>query len=727
MSLLVGFKVAQVGPGLAAAVCGRLMADFGATVACIDTQPTNEHEPIVRSLEPLKVFLNQGKQSASHEVLAEADLLVCEGSPNTLRERGQTLEQLRAHNPRATIVLISPYGQTGVMANAPASDLTLFFSSGISQFLTGQVDDLSEAPIYPVGHQSIFLAGIAAACAGMFAVQTKDPAAFVDISMQEVLATLAISELACAGLGLPNRPRKRLTDGNGATVCILQASDGYVAISPREEKQWLAWLQAMGSPRWGHEARFARKADRVANWDALFAKMSEWSVNYDKKTIAELAQTAHVPSFPLCELVEHFSLEQLKYRDFFKKIEIAGEACRVPGSAFGLTLRQGTSVASQALAAKPLAGFRVLDFSWVIAGPTVTRTLAAMGAEVIKVEAPGAGDPGRTSTLHTVLGQGKKGVVLDLKTAAGLAAAKELVKQSDILVENFATGVMAKLGLGPDVLQQLNPDLIYVCACGAGRTGPDAKLVAYGTLLQSFSGFAGLNRHPDRPPRVGFAWLDPMCGLMIAFGVAAAVWQRRRSGLVANIDFSMIEAMLWTLAQPLIAAQIDAPPQPQGDGSSDYSPHGAWACRGEDEWISIAVTSESQWLSLCQLINGLSAFSGHNLKARQSVALVIRGVLTQWASGRTRLEAQDLLLRAGVPAAALATSKNLADSVHLKERGFWEKSGAGTLPGMPWRSSLERVHGQAPGLGEHTESVLCSVLGLTPESVKHWREQGAFG
>ncbi|MEI6838657.1 MAG: hypothetical protein WCK56_12740, partial [Alcaligenaceae bacterium] len=85
MSLLVGFKVAQVGPGLAAAVCGRLMADFGATVACIDTQPTNEHEPIVRSLEPLKVFLNQGKQSASHEVLAEADLLVCEGSPNTLR------------------------------------------------------------------------------------------------------------------------------------------------------------------------------------------------------------------------------------------------------------------------------------------------------------------------------------------------------------------------------------------------------------------------------------------------------------------------------------------------------------------------------------------------------------------------------------------------------------------------------------------------------------------
>ena len=105
----------------------------------------------------------------------------------------------------------------------------------------------------------------------------------------------------------------------------------------------------------------------------------------------------------------------------------------------------------------------------------------------------------------------------------------------------------------------------------------------------------------------------------------------------------------------------------------------------------------------------------------------IREVLAQWTSGRTSLEAQDLLLRAGVPAAALASSKNLAESEHLKARGFWEQSGTGVLPGMPWRSSLERVQGQAPALGEHTESVLSSVLGLTPQAIKHWREQGAFG
>jgi crotonobetainyl-CoA:carnitine CoA-transferase CaiB-like acyl-CoA transferase len=148
---------------------------------------------------------------------------------------------------------------------------------------------------------------------------------------------------------------------------------------------------------------------------------------------------------------------------------------------------------------------------------------------------------------------------------------------------------------------------------------------------------------------------------------------------------------------------------------------------GNDEWISVAVTSESQWLALCQLITGLSALSRYDLKARQHAAPLICKVLAQWASERTSLEAQERLLRAGIPAAALATSKNLAESEHLKERGFWEKSGEGTLPGMPWRSNLERVQGHAPALGEHTESVLCSVLGLTPQAIKHWREQGAFG
>src|SRR6185437_3584926 len=149
-----------------------------------------------------------------------------------------------------------------------------------------------------------------------------------------------------------------------------------------------------------------------------------------------------------------------------------------------------------------------------------------MGAEVIKVEAPGRGDPGRASELHTVLGQAKRGIVLDLKRPEAVALARALAARCDVLVENFATGVMDRLGLGADALRAENPDLIYVSASGLGRTGPEAQAAAYGTLLQCYAGFAGLNRHPGVPPRVGFAWLDPMCGLMLAFVTAAALWRR---------------------------------------------------------------------------------------------------------------------------------------------------------------------------------------------------------
>ncbi len=561
MTVLQGFRVAQVGPGRAASVCGRLFADVGASVVRIDPELST----------PLDAYLNHGAQSGRLET---ADLIVCQGSPATLLRSGRDVHTLRRRNPTAAIVLISPFGQTGPRAEEPATDLTLCFASGIARMLTGQIDDLSEPPMAPAGEQSAFVSGIAAACAGMHAALLGN-GAVVDVSMHEALATLAITELARAGQTGKSWSRKRIGDGNGATVCILPASDGYAAISPREDRQWAAWLQAMGSPDWGSEPRFATKKDRVANWDALHALMSAWSRGKTKSWIAATAQAAHVPSFPLCEPAEHLDSPQLRHRDFFRTVQVAGQAVRLPSHPFGLRLTRGEPVAAGG-GPLPLSGIRVLDFSWVIAGPTATRYMAAMGADVIKIEAPGSGDPGRASELHTVLGQAKKAIVLDLKQPASIAAAKALAARSDVLVENFATGVMDRLGLGAEALRAVNPNLIYVSASGAGRTGPDARAVAYGTLLQCFTGFAGLNRHPGIPPRVGMEWLDPMCGLMLAFIAAAGVW-RRRSGDVVRVDFSMIEAMLWTMAGPLLGI----PPRPSG--SVTRGP-------GDDEWLAAGAT-----------------------------------------------------------------------------------------------------------------------------------------
>jgi crotonobetainyl-CoA:carnitine CoA-transferase CaiB-like acyl-CoA transferase len=678
MALLTGLSVAQLGGGLAAAVAGRLFADMGARVTVSGADRTS----------PLAAHLNDGKAEAP---FAQADLILCQDGPD--------LAAIRAVNAVAPVVMISPFGQ-GV--GEPATDLTLHYASGIARLLTGQVDDLAEAPIRPVGEQSAFIGGLAAACAGMHAVLAPEPGAVIDVASREALATLAMTELTRAGLTGRAGSRKRLTDGNGATVCILPASDGYAAISPREDKQWEAWLMAMGNPDWGREPRFATKADRVANWDALHALMSDWSRQHPKQWIADTAQAAHVPSFPLMDLAEHFASPQLAHRGFWRD--------GMPGSPFGETLTPGSGAAApRGAGSLPLAGVRVLDFSWVIAGPTATRYLAAMGAEVIKVEAPGRGDPGRGSELHTVLGQAKKAIVLDLKKPEDRAAARALAASSDVLVENFATGVMDRLGLGAEALRSVNPDLIYVSASGMGRTGPMAHAVAYGTLLQCYAGFAGLNRHPDLPPRVGFAWLDPMLGMMLAFATAGSIWRRRVDGRVARIDCSMIEAILWTLAGPLLAARAGTPPMPRGNAADDMAPHGAWRCAGEDAWIAVAVRDDADWRALCARVPDLTDRAHLDLAGRRGQGAEIGAVLRRWFADRDADQTAAALRRSGVPAAALASSRTLVDDAVLRARGFWDSDGESVLPGLPWRASFGRAFGPAPALGADTDAVLRSL------------------
>jgi benzylsuccinate CoA-transferase BbsF subunit len=722
MTLLSGFKLIQIGDGSAAAVCGRLLADVGAQVTCID--------PGAGTM--LLAHLNHGKAVAAdaterREGLAAAHLIVREGQPKDWLASPYDLAELRRINGSATVVTISPYGETGPQANDPATDLTLFFASGIARQLTGQVDDLSEAPIRPVGEQSAFIGGLAAACAGMHASQGNQSGASIDVSIHEALATLSMTELARAGSGHKSWDRKRLSDGNGATVTILPASDGYAAISPREEKQWTSWLKAMGSPAWGADPRFVYKANRVKNWDALHALMSQWSRQRDKQSIADTAQRAHVPSFPLREVSEHLDTPQMRHRRYYEPHDLAGKAIQMPGTPFGLSVVASGRKQRTPKGSMPLSGIRVLDFSWVIAGPTTTRYLAAMGAEVIKVEAPGRGDPGRESELHTALGQAKKSIVLDLKKPQAVEVARALAAKSDILIENYATGVMDRLGLGAAALKAVNPDLIYISASGMGRTGPDSQAVAYGTLLQCYAGFAGLNRHPEVAPRIGLAWLDPMCGLMLAFVAAAALWHRQHAGGVARIDFSMIEAMLWTMAEPLVASQLGTPPKPMGNASSRHAPHGAWRCAGDDDWISVVARTDAEWRALCHLVPGLSGMAAFDLGRRMDAERAIDAALTAWAGARSASAAAESLLKAGIPAAALARTGDLVKSPHLAAREFWDRHGAGVLPGLPWRASFGRTTGTAPELGADSDHVLADVLGLSQERIVELRTSGALG
>lgn len=724
MSILDGLRVLQIGDGMAAAVCGRLFADVGATVTCIGAA-VGTH---------LEQHLNHGKVMAATAVTpvtlghaAGAEIIICEGAPTALAAERLDAPSLRALAPNAALVYLSPYGQTGPAADLPASDLTLFCASAIARCLTGQVDDLSEPPIRPVGEQSAFIGGLAAACAGMNALLSKTPAV-IDVSIQEALATLSMTELTKAGLGGGGWARKRLTDGNGATVCILPASDGYAAISPREDHQWTAWLQAMGSPEWGEDPKFRTKPDRIQNWDELHALMCKWSRQYSKQAIADLAQTAHVPSFPLQEPAEHLNSPQIDSRHSFCSRNNKGATLRTIKHPFGLSSNSTPSTGQKWTPSRlPLKGVRVLDFSWVIAGPTTTRYLAAMGAEVIKVEAPGRGDPGRASELHTVLGQAKQGIVLNLKQNKGQEIARQLASQCDIVVENFATGVMERFGLGAAQLQADYPNLIYISASGMGRTGPEANAVAYGTLLQCYAGFAGLNRHPGNPPRVGMAWLDPMCGLKLAFIAAASLWHRNRSGYSARVDFSMVEAMLWTMAEPLLAAQTEADMAPKGNGSDRFFPHGTYKCAGEDDWVGLSVGTDTEWSALCTVITELEEFTPLTVKERRQSIDIINNIITDWTSKQILDACVRTLQKAGLAAAPLMTTAGLVEDPHLRARGFWEAHEDGVLPGIPWRSDFGRQTGVAPSLGEHTDTVLERLLNLSSEEISALRDAGTLG
>ena len=724
-SILEGFRVLEIGPGLAAAVAGRAFVDLGAEVETLAADQSS----------PLAHHLNHGKKRSGTAIdapiletaLRRADLVICEGSPNALADRGLEPATLRATNARSTLVLISPYGQTGPMANAPASDLTLNCASGIVRELTGQVDELTEAPVRPVGRQSSFIGGLAGAAAGMHAALLDD-GGVIDVSIQEALATLTITELARAGLGTYDWQRKRDSDGNGTTVCILPAKDGYVAISPREDRQWAVWLEVMGNPGWGGEPRFKTKSERMANWDELYCLLSEWSVGFGKQWIADTAQAAHVPSFPLIAPLEQLHSRQLAHRNFFYSLDLDGKQVMAPGPPYGVTPGEPNSASPMnPTGPLPLSGMRVLDFSWVIAGPTATHYFAAMGAEVIKIEAPGRGDPGRASELHTVLGQGKRGIVLNLKNPAAVEIARDLAARSDVLVENFASGVMERLGLGVDVLRERNPALLYISASGLGRTGPEAAAVAYGTLLQCYSGFAGLNGHPGQTPRVGMAWLDPMCGLKLALVGAAGLWRRAQSGAGARIDFSMVEAMLWTMAAPLLEAQLGRVPSAQGNASANHAPHGIYPSQGEDAWIGLAVRSTAEWNALAKIVPGLAGCADLQLDERRVRVAEFDTAIAGWTRGQTSDAAAATLTSAGIAAAPVASMIDLVQSPHLAARAFWEAAEGGVLPGLPWQASFGRDTGIAPDLGADTDAVLRGVLDIQDSEIKELRDSGALG
>jgi len=396
----------------------------------------------------------------------------------------------------------------------------------------------------------------------------------------------------------------------------------------------------------------------------------------------------------------------------------------------------------------PLAGIRIADFTWVWAGPHATLQLAHLGAEVIRVEAVQRpcvtrllppwpdGQPGlNRSGYFNQFNQGKRSVALDLKTAEGLDLAKRLVARSDVVTENFAAGVMDRLGLGYEALRAVKPDLVMVALSGYGATGPEREFVSYGPAQVPLSGMSSLTGYRDWPPmHVGISYGDPNGGVHGAFAVLAALWHRERTGEGQYVDLSQWETGMAVLAEGLMdQAMNGSAPARDGNRDSQMAPHGIFRAAGEDRWIAIAVRSDEEWRRLA-LVMGLAAAERERyatLAARKADEDTLEALLATWTATRTPEALTALLQEAGLAAAPAMTNRELHDDPHLRERGFFveldhPEVGARRHLGIPWAMSGTpcAVTRPAPCFGEATDYVLGDLLGIDAATRADLRARG---
>jgi len=426
----------------------------------------------------------------------------------------------------------------------------------------------------------------------------------------------------------------------------------------------------------------------------------------------------------------------------------------------------------------PLEGIRVLDLSQVYAGPLAARTLADMGAEVIRVESavrstrggpkpqPGAvypdGDPGsrpyNRSAYYNELNRNKLAVSLDLSKEEGRDVFKRLVTISDVVIENFSPRVMANFGLDYPALEKVNFRIIMVSISAYGQTGPYRDYVSFGRGIEAMAGLSEMTGYADSGPiGPGIAYADATAGLHASFAVLVALRHRRRTGKGQHIDLSLRESLIALMGEHVIPLSQRACPErdeggTKGDFAQDRSDkstplngnrdsltifQGCYRCRGEDEWISIAIHSEAEWGAFHRAIGDPSwareeRFATALGRLRNQSEL--DGLIEAWTSQRTPDEAMRIFQEAGVRAGAVFSAGELFHDPHLRAKGFFEsvthlEAGTHSYPGIPWKLSETpgRIRLPAPCFAEHNAYVFGKLLGMTPKEIGGLEERGITG
>jgi CoA:oxalate CoA-transferase len=401
---------------------------------------------------------------------------------------------------------------------------------------------------------------------------------------------------------------------------------------------------------------------------------------------------------------------------------------------------------------KALEGIRILDLTRIYAGPYCSMLFADMGAEVIKIEPPegelirdnppmveqGKGGPHDRSRSGYFLGlnRNKYGITLNLKHPKALKIFKDLVKIADIVLENYAPGVMKRLGIDYPVLKGINPRIILCSISGFGQTGPYSERMAFDVISQAMSGLMSITGHPGNPPtRVGTSLGDVNAAVHAAFAVMTALWHREKTGKGQQVDVSMLETMVaileggivrWTIGKELLT--------PIGSMNPHEAPMAAFKCR--DGYIIIATVGDEHWQRFCRAVHrpDWAADPGLQTKAqRWAKKHVLQEEIEKMTTRYTVKEVGEMMDKERVANSPILNIQQVVEDPHLKDRGYFVEVehpviGKAKIPGVPFKMSETpgAVERPSPLVGEHNELILGKYLKMGREEVKKLREEGAI-
>lgn len=772
---------------------GFLLAQMGAEVIAVEPaegQRARHRGPWAGGVRDSEKSLqhwayNRGKRSVVIEDAAQfaalaagADLLIECGAMDV------DLEALRNANPALVTMSLSPFGGDGPKADWVGTDLTLNAASG-EMSLNGYRD---RAPVRVTAPQVWINAGAEAACAALIALVERGQSGLgqhIDVSAQEAMMLTAQGWLAPALCDNPSAQRS----GGGLELLglvkfrfVYECLDGHVTVTflpgvlvGSFTDRLLGWSHGEGDltddlaeVEWTdllQERPLAEVADIADRSAQCLAKSL---ARYTKAQLFEMAQRDKLLMVPVMTPEDALASEQYEFRGFWDEAEIEGveKPVRFPGpwahgDNVGLTRLGGPPLLGEHTAAilgegprkpslpdvlrpsraRPLEGIKVLDFTWVYAGPFATRMLAYYGATVIRLESQTRPDQVRSSGLARVMGDDgpeasqqwhsinadKLSLQLNLKVPESRQVVLDLARECDVVINAFSAGVLERLGMGHDDLIAVNPSLIAVSTTLFGHTGPLSPIPGFGNMGAAMGGYYELTGWPDRLPAGPFlAYTDATSPRLTAAVVLAALDWRERSGRGVSLDFSQAEGGIHFLSEAVLDQEVNGYPQSRmGNADRWMAPHSAYPCdeADSDEWVAIACETDDQWRALSEVI-GRSDLAPLSLAERLERQAELDEAVGGWTAGRDPVEIHTLLQRLGVPAHHVQNSPEVVTDPQLVHRDHFHEV-PHELYGHTWAEQygfrLSRSDGtprrSGPTWGEHNYEILSEILGYDGDQI----------